>query len=264
MKKTKHGFVPTKGGLVAALSAAGLLLAAPAFAVEHGVYMAADYGKTRFGQTAGDFDVQLEPFLEESFCLEYTNFTCTNPPDVVLGTTGITDKSHGYDVWVGYQFTPWFAVEGAYIRLGTTRHSFDGTMDEGPVDIDNDGNIDYSGPQPLLGRTTFRTQGPAAAAVGSLQLGNYFSVDARAGLFFADDKLTLRLQYSPDYTPDPQVESYSYTETNGRTVLFYGATGNFWITPYFGVRAGFTASSKGSFDHSVRHYFVGFRYSYGY
>jgi hypothetical protein len=247
--------------LIAALAAAGLLPAAPARAVEHGVYMAADYGKTRFGQTAADFNVQLEPFLESSFC---TDIDCSNSPDAVFDVSSITRKSRGYDVWVGYQFTPWFAVEGAYLIHGKTRHSTDGTMDAGPVDVDDDGNVDYSGPQPLLTRTTFRTRGPAVAAVGSLELGNYLSLDARAGFFFADNKLTLRMQYSPEYPPDAEPQAYSYTEANGKTSLFYGATANFWILPYFAVRAGFTASGKASFDHSVRHYFVGIRYSYGY
>jgi hypothetical protein len=256
--KTKQASVGAPAAVVAMLVVAGLGAAVPAGAVEHGVYMAADYGNTRFGRTAASFDTQLEPFLESGFCAD---LSCSNAPDAVFDQTSLTRKAHGYDAWVGYQFSPWFAVEGAYLILGSTRHHFTGTMDEGPVDVDNDGNVDYSGPQPIQGDTKFRTRGPAVAAVGSLALGNYFSVDARAGLFFADDRLSLGIQYSPENQP---VENYSYSQSNGRTKLFYGATANFWITPYFGVRAGYTGSSDASFGHSVKYYFLGFRYSYGY
>jgi hypothetical protein len=245
-------------GVVVALAAASLGLAGPAVAVEHGVYMTADYGNTRFGRGPASYDAQLEPFLEEGFC---SDLDCTNAPDAVFSATSLTSRSHGYDVWVGYQFSPWFAVEGAYLILGKTSHSSTGTMDEGPVDVDDDDIIDYSGPQPLQTRTTFRTRGPAVAAVGSVALGRYFSLDARAGLFLADNTLKLRIQYSPENQP---VENYSHSESDGKTKVFYGASANIWITPYFGVRGGFTGSSDGSFGHSFRYYYLGLRYSYGY
>lgn len=256
--KTKQASVRSRVGAVAVVVAAGLGFAGPAASVEHGVYMTADYGNTRFGREAASFDAQLEPFLEDSLCVEVT---CGNTIDVSLGTTTLTRKSHGYDVWVGYQFSPWFAVEGAYLILGKTGHHFTGTLDAGDVDEEDDGTIDYSGPQPLQGETSFRTRGPAVAAVGSFELGEYFSFDARAGLFLADNKLTLRLQYSPttgDYPYDP------YSESHGKTKVFYGASANFWITPYFGLRAGYTGSSSGSFGDSVKYYYLGIRYSYGY
>jgi hypothetical protein len=245
-------------GLVAVLVAAGLGLPGMAEAVEHGVYMAADYGNTRFGREAASFDAELEPFLECSFSSDI--FFCDNPAEVVLSESSLTSRSKGYDVWVGYQFTPWFAVEGAYLIMGKTRHRFDGTMDIGPVDVDGDGNVDYDGPQPLQGRTTFRTRGPAVAAVGSVALGRFVSLDARAGLYLADNQLKLELQHDPPTGQQP----YTYRETDGKTSLFYGASANFWITPYFGIRAGVTASSNASFGDSVRHYYLGIRYSYGY
>jgi Outer membrane protein beta-barrel domain len=258
LMKSKLASFRNRVGVVTALVVASLGLPGPAAAVEHGVYMAADYGNTRFGRGAASFDAQLEPFLEGELCVE---MTCSNVIDVSLGTSSLTSKSHGYDVWVGYQFTPWFAVEGSYLILGSTRHHFTGTLDAGDVDEDGDGNVDYTGSQPLQGDTKFRTRGPAVAAVGSVALGKYFSVDARAGLFFADDKLTLRLQYSPP-TGDQSLAPYS--EAQGKTRIFYGASANFWITDYFGVRAGFTGSSNGSFGHSFRYYYLGIRYSYGY
>jgi hypothetical protein len=251
-------FVRNRFGGIALLAVAGLGLSAPAAAVEHGVYMTADYGKTQFGRSAGSFDVQLEPFLEGSLCVEVS---CSNQIDVSFDASSLTKKSHGYDVWVGYQFSPWFAVEGAYLILGKTKHRFSGTLDAGDVDEESNGSIDYSGPQPLEGVTSFRSRGPAVAAVASVALGDYFSLDGRAGLFFADDKLTLRLQYSPP----TGVQAYDpYSESQGKTRVFFGGSANFWITPYFGLRAGYTYSSSGSFGHSVKYSYLGIRYSYGY
>ena len=179
---------------------------------------------------------------------------------MTFAQTNLDKKARGYDFWVGYQFSHWFAVEGAYLSMGKTKHNFSGAVDAGPVDVDDNGSVDYSGPQPLVGETTFRTRGPAVAAVGTLELGSYFSLDARGGLFFADNKLALRIKYSPESQAE---QTNSYSESDGKTAFFYGASATFWITPYFGVRGGMNAFSKGSFDHSVKQYFVGIRYSYG-
>ena len=91
-------------------------------------------------------------------------------------------------------------------------------------------------------------------------LGARFSAAARVGLFFADNKLNLDLQYAPPTGTQP----YTYSESDSKTALFYGVSGTFWITPYVGVRGGFNTFRKGAYDHDIRQYFVGFRYSYGY
>jgi hypothetical protein len=247
-----------RGGLVAALLGTGALVAAvPALAIEHGVYIAADYASFKFDRTASEFDAQLEPFLECSFAADSA---CATPADVVLTSTTLDTKAKGYDFWVGYQFSRWLAVEGAYLDTGKTHHFFDGTIDVGSVDVDNDGNPDYSGPQQLQGLTNFRTRGPAVAVVGSAELGEFLSVDARAGFFFSDSKLSMKLQYSPP-TGD---QTFTYSESNGKTRIFYGASATFWITPYFGIRGGAASYNKSSFDHNVTQVFVGIRYSYGF
>ncbi len=245
-------------GAMFALAASLLLAAMPAAAaVEEGVYIALDYNSNKFDRSAADFDAQLQPFLECAFAIDTT---CTTPAVVSLGQTGLDRKSKAFDLWVGYQFTPWLAAEAAYLDMGKIHHSFDGTVDVGPVDINADMVTDYDGPQPLSGRTSFRTRGPAFAAVGTVGLGAYFSVAVRAGLFFADNKLNLDLQYAPPTGAVP----FTYSESDSKTALFYGVSGTFWITPYVGVRGGFNTYHKAAFDHDINQYFLGFRYSYGY
>lgn len=254
---SKNASAWRKGVAISLVSVAALVAAAPAVAVEEGAYIALDYNSNNFDRSAADFDAQLQPFLACGFAIDVT---CATPAVVSLGQTSLNKKSRGYDLWVGYQFTPWFAVEGAYLEMGRIHHGFDGTVDVGPVDINGDLVTDYDGPQPLSGRTTFHTRGPAVAVVGTLGLGKYFSADARAGLFFADNKLDLAMQYAPP----TGVQPYSYSESSGKTALFYGASATFWVTPYVGMRGGFAIYHKGAFSHDIKQFFVGMRYSYGY
>jgi len=239
-------------GLLAAFA-----VALPAMAVERGFYIAGDYDTNRFDRTAAQFDAQLEPFLE---CGLSSDIYCSDAPDVSIDQSSLGKKAHGYDLWVGYQFSPYFAVEGAYLDMGRIHHAFSGTADFGPVDVDGDGTADFDGPQPLSGSTTFHTRGPGVAAVAAADVGEFFSIDARAGLFFADNKLAL------DFTiaPPTGAQTFSYSESDSKTSLFYGAAATFWITPYVGLRGGFSEYSKGAFDHDVKQYFLGIRYSYGY
>jgi Outer membrane protein beta-barrel domain len=254
---SKNASAWRRGSALAALAVACLAASVPAAAVEEGIYIALDYNSNKFDRTAADFDAELQPFLACGFA---SDLSCTTPANVSFAQTSLDNKSKGYDLWVGYQFSPWLAVEGAYLDMGRTHHSFNGTVDVGPVDVDGDGVADYDGPQPLSGRTTFHTRGPAMAVVGTVGLGEYFSAEARAGLFFADNKLSLGMQYTPPPGPQP----YSYSESDSKTALFYGASATFWVTPYVGVRGGFATYRKGAFDRDIKQFFLGVRYSYGY
>jgi hypothetical protein len=231
-------------------------LAWPAGAVEMGFYMASDYGKTRFDRSASEFDATLQPFLACYFAPANDLF-CDAPAEVQRDQPSrIGTRSKGIDFWVGYQFTHWFAVEGAFLDTGKIRHTFTGSID---MDADGDGTSDFGGPTPLITRTTFHTRGAAFAAVGNLEVGELLSFDVRAGFFFADNnvKIDFRLPATDKTIP-------SYRSSDGKTPFFYGASANFWITPYFAVRGGINASSRGAFSEPVKQYFAGIRYSYGY
>jgi hypothetical protein len=186
---------------------------------------------------------------------DHDPFLCS-PQGDANGATSQRRRARGYDLWVGYQFSPWFAVEGAYLEMGKTRHLYDGTIDLG--DADESGTVD--GPLPLEGRISFRARGPAFAAVGNLELGEYFSLDLRAGFLFAESKLSARYTVTLEGVP----RQLSFGDSENKTSLFYGASANFWVTNYFSLRGGFAAYGDASFDRAVRQYFVGIRYSYGY
>ena len=65
--KLKHAVGGHRIVVAGVLAAAMLGTAAPAAAVEHGVYIAGDYGTFNFNRSVGSFDVQLEPFLSHPF-----------------------------------------------------------------------------------------------------------------------------------------------------------------------------------------------------
>lgn len=243
------------GAVLAAILGA---VAGPAAAVERGFYIAADYGKFRFDRDAAAWDTAVDDFYEcyAPLLLDQTGvYACDPPGDMVISASRMGRKSRGYDLWVGYQLSPWFAVEGAYLDTRKSRHSFSGTMDLDAFTGTSDG------PLPLEGRTSFRTRGAALAAVGNLELGDYFSLDARGGVFFADSKLHLSAVID---LPDGPAR-FPYSESDNKTVLFYGASVNFWVTAYVSIRGGFATWGKGFYDDgAVKQYFVGIRYSYGY
>jgi hypothetical protein len=255
----KFAKAPWRATGIIPLAAALACLARPAAAVEMGFYMAGDYGKTRFDRSASAFDATLQPFLACYFA-PADDYFCDAPADVQRDQPSrIGKKSKGIDFWVGYQFTHWFAVEGAFLDTGRIRHVFTGSIDRGPVDTNGDNSPDFDGPTPLVTRTTFHTRGAAFAAVGNLEVGEYLSFDLRAGFLFADNKAKVEFSF-----PETGEKFRSYSSSDGKTPIFYGASANFWISPYFAVRGGVNASSRGAFSKPLTQYFAGIRYSYGY
>lgn len=233
-------------------------MAWPASAVEMGVYMAADYGNTRFDRSATAFDATLQPFVACYFA-PADDYFCDAPADVQRDHSTIGRSAHSMDFWVGYQFNHWFAVEGAFLDTGRIHHVFTGSIDRGPVDTDGDNTVDLDGPTPLVTRTTFHTRGAAFAAVGNVEVGEYLSFDARAGFFFADNNVKVEFGF-----PQTGERFPAYRTSDGKTPFFYGASANFWVTPYFAVRAGMNAASRGAYSRPLKQYFAGIRYSYGY
>jgi hypothetical protein len=234
----------------------GIAQSAPA--VEMGFYMAADYGNTKFDRSATSFDAELQPFVGCYFA-PADDYFCDAPADVQRDHSTITRSSHSMDFWVGYQFNHWFAVEGAFLDTGKVRHVFTGSIDRGPVDIDGDNTTDFDGPTPLVTRTTFHTRGAAFAAVGNVEVGEHLSFDLRAGFFFADNGVKVEFGF-----PETGEKFSPYRTSDGKSPFFYGASANFWVTPYFAVRGGMNASSRGAYSKPVKQYFAGIRYSYGY
>lgn len=191
-----------------------------AMATEHGMYIAPAYGFNKI-----DVDLAgLDTLFQSALALDFDS-------------SSLDRSSRGLSLAVGYQFTPHLAVEGAWIDLGKLRYDFTFT--------------DAAGPQ--AGRVTNRSSGMAFAGVGSLPLGAYFSLEARVGALFAENKLRL--------TDLATGDSGGIDDRN--TALYFGVGATWLITPYTGIHAGFTRYDKGSFDEDVDQFSIGIRYSYG-
>ena len=98
--------------------------------------------------------------------------------DSALGQQGLTtsssldDHATAWGLFAGYQFNPYFAVEGGYVNLG--KFDYSSTVSAPAADT-------VSG---HLG-----VQGVDAAAVGLLPFGEQWAVYGKAGLLYAKSKL---------------------------------------------------------------------------
>lgn len=191
-----------------------------AAAAERGFYVAPAYSFNTIDVNKAEVDA----LFESAFALEFDE-------------SSLDRSTRGLSLGVGYQFTPYLAVEGAWIDLGKLRYDFSFT--------------DETGQQ--LARISNRSSGMAFAAVGSLPLGPYFSVDARLGALFGENKLRLADRTTGD----------SSSVSDRKTALFFGAGITWMVTPYTGVYASVARFNKGSFEADVDQFAIGLRYSYG-
>jgi hypothetical protein len=173
-------------------------------------------------------------------------------PSVVLGVAKDT-KARGYNFTVGYQLGSYFAIQGSYIRAGTFTYDF---LLEG----------EGAGGGDAVGRWRIRPVGPTVAAVGLLPLGPYFSVDARAGFFFIENKHKITLNNG---NTEQELKL-----SDAKTAPFAGAGISWWVTGQVALRLGFDEyykaikyrgySTESLFKRNARQYTLGLRYSYGY
>lgn len=83
------------------------------------------------------------------------------------------DEATGFKLRLGYQFSKYVAVEAAYVNFGT--FEFNGIPYACPANI----------PGPCVYNLRSRITGPLANVVGSLPLGERWSLNARAGVLYA-------------------------------------------------------------------------------
>jgi OOP family OmpA-OmpF porin len=152
-------------------------------------------------------------------------------------TSSLDASTRGYSLAVGYQLTRNFAMEGAWINLGKLKYDFTATGTSGTQS----------------GRITNRRSGMAFSAVGTLPLGTLFSLDARAGFLFGENKLRV-------YVEDESFGGFN----DSKTSLFVGVGATWFVTPYTGIVLGYTRFKEGQFEEDTDQISIGFRYSYGY
>lgn len=204
----------------AAVCVAAIICGGQAVAAEHGMYIVPGYGFNTIDVSREELDAAFQPALGIDF-----------------SSSSLDRSTRGLVLGVGYQFTPQLAVEGTWVELGKLRYDFSFT--------------DEAGAQ--AGRITNRSRGMAIAAVGSLPLGGFLSLEARAGALFADNKLRLV----------DMATGEGGSLSDRKTALFFGAGLTVMVTPYTGIQAAFTRYNKASFEEDVDQFSIGIRYSYG-
>lgn len=153
-----------------ALLCLGFVLASPARAVEPGWYLLGFGGESSASGASQNQATENLVDLFESAGLDLTDVTSTTD-----------DSDTGYGIGGGYQFNDHFAIEVAYVDLGTTAYRFSATASDGVNDIDTDVELASS------------ADGPVLSALGILPIGERFSVFGRVGFSLMNATGTARI-----------------------------------------------------------------------
>lgn len=161
-----------------------------------------------------------------------TNFN--NNPDNA-GTTlslasGFRDDSSLDDstgVWgalVGYRFNKWVGTEVGYVKLGEAKYDFDGDITQ---------TLTPGGSEvfPYTMGYRFASAGPTAAVVGFLPAGQHFEFNAKAGIFLADTRETVRL-----YDVEFDGNFYHTRDDSSQTEIFAGIGATWNATENLAIR----------------------------
>ena len=125
-------------------------------------------------------------------------------------SSGVSNTDTAFKLLLGYQFNPYFAVEGGYVNLGQL--SYNGNFADG------------------TGNGTLKNDGAVIDALGIYPLSNGFSVFAKGGLYYSNTSLNLS-------SGAPSVGgAYTYSGSSNSTNLNYGVGLSYALTPAFSVR----------------------------
>jgi len=101
--------------------------------------------------------------------------------DVLDASSTLDDTDTGFGFAGGYQFNDHFAIEFAYVDLGSIGYRASGTVSDG---------VDTFDAEAVLGSSV---DGAVLSVLGILPIGERFSVYGRAGLSLLDAKGTARI-----------------------------------------------------------------------
>lgn len=172
------------------LAAPWLLLANPASAAIEGWYYGISGGQAQADLSQADLDAFGDFFFDD-----------VGAP-LLSSSSTLEDSDTAWSLLFGYQFSPYFAVEGGYIDFGSYPFTLSGTA------------AVTTGTAPAGFGFEFETKGFPVAAVGVLPLGYLFELQGRAGIFFSDTDATL--------TASLGNESIVSTLNGTATDFFYG------------------------------------------
>lgn len=183
-------------------------------ALAAGFYMDAAIGQSSVsGVSQSELDAAMIEVGEETF------------DSFVLNDSNLDKSDTGFSFAVGYQFTPYIAVEAAFVQLGKVGYAADVTVDDG------------GGPVDLTTGFNFKSSGPALAVAGSWPVAASLSLDARAGAYFSRTKVSV---FASD---GASTESDSLGSEND-TSLLLGVGATWTLTSNLGLRLGYTRFDK--------------------
>lgn len=219
----EHGF-PAGASALAGVAAIALAVMPDTAAAAPGAYMAGTVG-----QSSADLHSTSNIRLNSQMVNAWST---THDISMITWTDTQLDRGdRGFEIALGYQFSPHLALEGAYINLGDITYrapiSVGATFDE----------MSEATSTVQAGRA-----GPALSMVGSWPLGSRFSVDARAGTFFG--KSTAKVTYAL------VGEGPSHAQSSRReTRLLLGAGVNWSVSPKTDLRLGYTRFGRDALIH---------------
>jgi OmpA-OmpF porin, OOP family len=115
----------------------------------------------------------------------------------------------------GYRINKWVGAEIGYVHLGEVKYDFDGTITATFAPGGSE-DFDYT-----MGYR-FASAGPTAAVVGFLPAGKYFEFNAKAGIFLADTRETVRL-YDVDFG-----DNFFHTRVDSSQTEIFAGIGATW------------------------------------
>jgi opacity protein-like surface antigen len=136
--------------------------------------------------------------------------------DVVDFTSTIDDSDTGFGLGGGYQLNDHFAMEFAYVDLGSVDYQATATVSDGTNERDADVGFENS------------ANGPVVSAIGILPIGKRFSVFGRVGLSLMSAEGTARV------TLDGATQRAS--QSSQKTDPMFGLGAEFSLSKNFAVR----------------------------
>jgi OOP family OmpA-OmpF porin len=215
---------------------------ATAFATPPGWYVAIEGGQARYPGITGNAGQWMA--------------VTPSPPEGMVIVDSQSSLQHGgsndtgYKLIAGYQFNPYFGVEGGYVALGSVQSNGTGTVDVAPAD----------GFLPLEEFATFtdtarlRVHGWELAATGTWPLNQHWSLFGRLGAFRSHTTLDITSNPAPPLPGDMLTEAIHESSTDWTPT--YGVGANYSPIPHWTFRLslnryahlGDSSSTGGRFD----------------
>lgn len=176
-------------------------------------------------------EVSLIPIQPE------TNLTV----DAVFGSTQ-DDSLTPWGAQIGYRFNKWVAAEVGYVDLGEFLYTLSGAISGDLGVVCDPPTCDPAAvvTVPLNGEfergVQLTSAGITASVLGMLPLGSHFDLHARAGIYYADTRVTNRLRYI-DAVDQDGVFNLLHRRVDASQTELFGGIGAAWnINESFAVR----------------------------